>query len=120
MIWLLSQEFTKAVLIANVVAWPVAYVVMNGWLQSFAYRTPIHLGIFFLAAGLALIIALLTLSLRLFMRPAPIPSIASATNSHPTSPTHHTLEGIINLMGPVLFFSNPLLFIYCHWPVPYC
>jgi len=66
LVWLLSQEFTKAVLIANIIAWPVAYVVMNGWLQNFAYRTPIHLGIFILAAGLALIIALLTLSFRLF------------------------------------------------------
>jgi len=37
-IFLLSNEFTKSVLIANVIAWPIAYYFMNKWLQNFAYR----------------------------------------------------------------------------------
>jgi putative ABC transport system permease protein len=57
---LLSKEFTKWVLLANIVAWPVAYYAMNHWLQNFAYR--IHIGplVFIQSAALALIIALLT------------------------------------------------------------
>jgi putative ABC transport system permease protein len=58
--FLLSKEFTKWVLIANLIAWPVAYFAMNQWLQNFAYRINIELGTFILAGVLALIIALLT------------------------------------------------------------
>jgi len=61
-IFLLSKEFTKWVLIANLIAWPVAYFAMNQWLQNFAYRINIELGTFILAGVLALIIALLTVS----------------------------------------------------------
>jgi putative ABC transport system permease protein len=59
-ILLLSKQFTKWVLAANIIAWPVAYVAMNRWLQNFAYRIDIGLGIFILAALLAFVIALLT------------------------------------------------------------
>ena len=57
---LLSKEFMKWVVVANVVAWPVAYYAMNRWIQNFAYRTSIELWIFFLAAFLAFLIALIT------------------------------------------------------------
>ena len=59
---MLSKEFTKWVLLANVIAWPVAYFVMHMWLQNFAYRTSIRLWAFILSAALALIIAMLTVS----------------------------------------------------------
>ncbi len=59
-ILMLSKEFTKWVLVANIIAWPIAYVAMNQWLQNFAYRINIGLGTFVLAGVLALIIALLT------------------------------------------------------------
>jgi putative ABC transport system permease protein len=59
-ILMLSKEFTKWVLAANIIAWPIAYYAMNRWLQNFAYRVNISLGIFILAALLAFIIALLT------------------------------------------------------------
>ncbi len=77
LVWLLSREFTKAVLVANIVAWPVAYVVMSSWLQNFAFRTQIQVWVFLLAAALALFIALLTLSLRLIhaARANPIDSL---------------------------------------------
>ena len=59
---MLSKEFTKWVLLANMIAWPVAYFVMNMWLQNFAYRTSIKLWTFILSSVLALIIAMLTVS----------------------------------------------------------
>lgn len=59
---LISKEFMVLVLLANVIAWPVAYFVMNKWLGEFAYRVQISLFIFLLSGGLALTIALLTVS----------------------------------------------------------
>jgi putative ABC transport system permease protein len=59
---LLSKDFVKLVLLANVFAWPVAWVAMNRWLQVFAYRIEISWWVFALAGGLALVIALLTVS----------------------------------------------------------
>lgn len=57
---LLTRDFLKLILIANVLAWPVAYVLMRSWLQDFAYRIGLNAGIFFLASGTALFIAVLT------------------------------------------------------------
>jgi ABC-type antimicrobial peptide transport system permease subunit len=59
---LLSRQFIKWVLIANLAAWPVAYFVMKGWLNNFAYRTRLGLDIFILSGLLAFVIALLTVS----------------------------------------------------------
>jgi len=59
---LLSKEFTKWVLLANIIAWPVAYYAMNRWLQNFAYRINIGPLIFLQSAVLAFIVALLTVS----------------------------------------------------------
>lgn len=59
---LLTKEFTKWVLIANVIAWPIAYYAMNRMLQVYAYRINIGIGIFLLAAVLAVIITLITVS----------------------------------------------------------
>ena len=59
---LLTKEFAKCVLIANIIAWPIAYYAMHRWLQGFAYRINIGPWTFILAAALALIIALLTVS----------------------------------------------------------
>jgi putative ABC transport system permease protein len=59
---LLSKEFLKLVLLANLIAWPVAWVAMNQWLQNFAYRIEIGWWVFALASGVALLIALLTVS----------------------------------------------------------
>jgi putative ABC transport system permease protein len=58
----LSKEFAKWVMLANCIAWPVSYFVMNTWLRNFAYRTGISFWIFLLAAILSLGIALLTVS----------------------------------------------------------
>jgi putative ABC transport system permease protein len=59
---LLSKEFLKLVLVANLIAWPVAWYAMSQWLGDFAYKIDISPLTFVLAAILALIIALLTVS----------------------------------------------------------
>jgi putative ABC transport system permease protein len=59
---LLSKEFTKWVFIANFFAWPIAYLAMNEWLQSFAYRAPLAPWIFVLATALAAAVALGTVA----------------------------------------------------------
>ncbi len=61
-VFLLSRDFTKWVMVANLIAWPVAYYAMRVWLQGFAYRIPLPWWVFGLSALLALVIALLTVS----------------------------------------------------------
>jgi hypothetical protein len=56
----LTREFARWVLLANLVAWPIAYWAARSWLQGFAYRTQIKLWLFPLAGILTLSVALLT------------------------------------------------------------
>ncbi len=59
---MLNKDFVKWVVIAFVIATPVAYYAMNKWLENFAYKTELSWWIFALAGLLALGIALLTVS----------------------------------------------------------
>lgn len=59
---LLTRELIGIVLLANLIAWPIAYVAMSRWLQDFAYRVEIGWWVFILAGVMALVIALLTIS----------------------------------------------------------
>lgn len=59
---MLLRQFTKWVVVANVVGWPVAWFVMNKWLQDFNYRIDLGIWTFLTSAVLALIVALLTVS----------------------------------------------------------
>jgi len=59
---MLSKAFVKWVLIANIIAWPVAWVGMKYWLQDFAYRIDIGILPFVLSSGIALLIAVITVS----------------------------------------------------------
>ena len=61
---MLSKDFIKLVLIASVLAIPVAWWMMNNWLSDFAYRTKIYWWIFVIAGALALLVALLTVGLK--------------------------------------------------------
>ena len=61
-VFMLSKQFTKWVLLANVIAWPVAYYIMSRWLKNFAYRADINILIFVISGLLVLAIALLTVS----------------------------------------------------------
>jgi putative ABC transport system permease protein len=58
----LTKGFTKGIVLANIIAWPLAYFAMNGWLQQFAYRIGIGLWVFALSGILALGIAFFTVS----------------------------------------------------------
>jgi predicted permease len=59
---LLSKEYAKWVLVANVIAWPVSYFLMKGWLQDYHYRVSLGLSVFFLAAAISVLIAQFTVS----------------------------------------------------------
>lgn len=59
-VFLLSKEFIKWVLLANLIAWPVAYYAVHNWLDNFAFRIRIGWEIFLLSGSLALVISLLT------------------------------------------------------------
>ncbi len=59
---MLSKDFIKLVLIATVIAFPVAWWAMNRWLQEFAFRVNISWWVFVLAGFLAVLIAVLTVS----------------------------------------------------------
>ncbi len=61
-VFLLSREYSKWVLVANIIAWPVAYFAMRKWLANFAYHVSIGLTIFILTALATFMIALLTVS----------------------------------------------------------
>jgi putative ABC transport system permease protein len=62
LVGLMSKDFAKLVLVANLIAWPLAYFAMTRWLQDFAYRISIGVEIFLFSGLLALAIALLTVS----------------------------------------------------------
>ncbi|MDB5133494.1 MAG: FtsX-like permease family protein [Mucilaginibacter sp.] len=59
---MLSKDFLKLVIVASVIAFPIAWYAMNKWLQDFAYPTTINWWIFALAGAITLIIAFATVS----------------------------------------------------------
>lgn len=59
---LLTREFVILIVIANIVAWPVAWYAMDRWLEGFAFRTGLGLPTFALAGLITLVVALLTVS----------------------------------------------------------
>jgi putative ABC transport system permease protein len=69
-IWLLNKDFLILVLISNLISWPVAYYMMDKWIQGFAYRMDFGLSPFilttvvpfFLSLIITMIIALITIS----------------------------------------------------------
>ena len=61
---LLSKDFLKWVIVANILSWPIAYYAMHKWLQGFAFRTKIGCEIFLLSAGLTVLISIFTISLQ--------------------------------------------------------
>lgn len=63
---LLSKEFTRWVLIANLVAWPAGYFVGKKLLQNYAYKVSLSIDLFVLSGLIALVIAVLTVSFQAF------------------------------------------------------
>ena len=58
---MLSAEFVVLVLVANVLAWPAAWLIMRRWLEDFAYRVEVGWGIFFASGGVVLLVTLVTI-----------------------------------------------------------
>jgi len=63
---LLSGELFWGILLANLVAWPIAWYALNRWLQNFAYRTSLSWWIFFVSGMSVMAVALLTMSWQTF------------------------------------------------------
>jgi len=61
---MLSKDFLKLIVIAMLIAFPVAWWAMHSWLQHFAYRISITWWVFAIAGGMSLLIALLTVCLQ--------------------------------------------------------
>lgn len=59
---MLSKDFLKLVIVAVLIATPVAWMIMNRWLEDFAYRTNIGWWVFVIAGTISLLIALFTVS----------------------------------------------------------
>ncbi len=59
---MLSRDFLKLVLVATLIAFPLAWWAMSTWLQNFAYRSSLSGWIFILAAGISILVALFTIS----------------------------------------------------------
>jgi putative ABC transport system permease protein len=62
LVLLLNKESAVLVLIANIIAWPIAYLAMSRWLANFAYRISMSPAVFPIAGALAFTIAWLTMS----------------------------------------------------------
>ena len=61
---LVTKHYLMLVLLSNLLAMPVAWILMNRWLQKFAYRTNISPGIFFLSTLIILILVVLSIFYR--------------------------------------------------------
>ncbi len=64
LVMLLSREFMLLILLANLIAWPIAYYLMRDWLSGFAYQTDLNALPFIVSAIMALIIAFGTVSMQ--------------------------------------------------------
>ncbi len=60
-VMMLFQDFGKWIVLANLIAWPLAYFMMNGWLQNFVFRTDINLLAFPVALSVGLMLAFVTI-----------------------------------------------------------
>ncbi|MCK5148895.1 ABC transporter permease [bacterium] len=60
--YLIAKGFIKWILAANIISWPIAYLLSRQWLQGFAYRIPLSIHLFLLGSAMILGIALLVVS----------------------------------------------------------
>ncbi len=74
---MLTKEFAKWILVANLIAWPLAFFYLNDWLQDFPYRVSISFGVFLYSGFGALLVATLAVGYQAFMaaRANPIDAI---------------------------------------------
>ncbi|HOP02835.1 MAG TPA: ABC transporter permease [Tenuifilaceae bacterium] len=74
-VWLLLNEINRLFLISTLVAWPIAWYLMKGWLENFTFRIKLSPTIFIAASLLAYLIAVLTVSYQAFKAARTNPSI---------------------------------------------
>jgi putative ABC transport system permease protein len=65
-VYMLLGDFVKWVLLANLIAWPLAWYFMHKWLQNFAYQTPISWWVFLIPAIITLLVAITTVAWQSF------------------------------------------------------
>ena len=61
---MLTSDFVRLVFLANIIAWPLGWLLMNNWLKDFAYRIQISWLVFIAAGSAAFIIAIATISVQ--------------------------------------------------------
>ncbi len=64
---MLTKDFVKLVLIANIFAWPITYLLAKDWLANFSYQIDMPILPYVFATILALIIALITVSTQAYL-----------------------------------------------------
>lgn len=62
LVFLLSKELVALIIVSNIIAWPAAFIIMNKWLENFAYRTDLNIWLFLISTAIAFCVALLTVS----------------------------------------------------------
>jgi putative ABC transport system permease protein len=75
-VYLLTRDLLKLLLVALLLALPLAVVVLEKWLSSFAYRVPLSGWVFLLTGAGVVLIALLTVSIQVFKAAATNPVVA--------------------------------------------
>jgi putative ABC transport system permease protein len=134
---LLSKDFAKLVMIAYVIACPIAWYAMQKWLQGFAYRIDMGWWVFALAGGLALVIALLTVStqaikaalanpvasfiLRFWLSPFPVSAFAAERRTKEIGVRKVFGATVANIVSMLLrdFVKLVLAANLIAWPVAY-
>jgi len=66
LIFLVSKRFLRLILISCILAWPVAYYLMNSWLKDYAFKIDIRLWVFLVAGALLLLITFITIFYQAF------------------------------------------------------
>jgi putative ABC transport system permease protein len=65
-VYMLSGEFLKLILVSFIIAVPISYYFMNQWLMDFVYRTKMSVSVFLTAGFIALLITIITVSYQAF------------------------------------------------------
>ena len=63
-VYRLSRESVSVLLVANIIAWPLGFYLLQDWLNQFVYRIDLHVSYFMIAGGSAALIALITVALQ--------------------------------------------------------
>ena len=64
--YLFAKEFLSLILIANIIAWPISYYIIEGWLNAFPYRIPFSIIPYVMAISITIIFAILSMAYRIY------------------------------------------------------